>query len=300
LKKDRPKELPDFPVGESLMLRYKAEQPLPPNTISRFIVRHNQEIKKERDNYVVWRYGVVLEDDGGSIALVRVEDRTISVSVKGKDKTNYISVLRATLNDIFNSYKSEKPELQYRIERFGQLPDDVDAKNPLWLPDKDIFNYHQREKPYYDVATDNNIFMKDVVINFNINNENVLSGGQGNIIIKPTFNFRDCNIGLQGNLNELAQLLTDGGNKEDAKELENAAKALKQVKEIENRDDVKETGIANRLKRLLDDLNNKESKLHKTVNGIKNGIGIAQDIAKGYNDTAQWLGWPQVPKPFLK
>ena len=48
LKEDRPEKLPDFPVGESLMLRYKAEQPLPPNTVSRFIVRHNQQIKKAR------------------------------------------------------------------------------------------------------------------------------------------------------------------------------------------------------------------------------------------------------------
>jgi len=131
LKEDRPVTLPDFPMGESLMLRYKAEQPLPPNTISRFIIRHNQEIKKEKQEYLVWRYGVVLEDSNGSLALVREEKSTISVSVKGKDKTNYISVLRATLNDIFNSYKSEKPELQYRIERFGQIPDELEAKNPL-------------------------------------------------------------------------------------------------------------------------------------------------------------------------
>ncbi len=95
---------------------------MPPNTISRFIVRHNQEIKKESNNYVVWRYGVVLEDGSGSLALVKEEDRTVSVSVKGKNKTDYISKLRGSLNDIFDSYKSENPELQYRVERFGQIP----------------------------------------------------------------------------------------------------------------------------------------------------------------------------------
>jgi len=40
--------------------------------------------------------------------------------------------------------------------------------------------------------------------------------------------------------------------------------------------------------------------LHKIVKGIKNGIGIAQDIAEGYNSIAQWAGLPQVSKPFLK
>ncbi len=115
LKEDCPDELADFPMGESLMLRYKAEQPLPPNTISRFIVRHNQEIKRESNNYVVWRYGVVLDDGSGSLALIQEEDRTVSVSVKGKDKTDYISRLRKSLNDIFESYKSENPELQYTV-----------------------------------------------------------------------------------------------------------------------------------------------------------------------------------------
>ena len=141
LKEDRPEKLPDFQVGESLMLRYKAEQPLPPNTISRFIVRHNQEIKKEKGDYLVWRYGVVLKDNKGSIAQVREEKQTISVSVKGRNKTNYISALRETLNDIFNSYKSEKPELQYRIVEYGEILDAPDSMTPLLLSDRKIFNH---------------------------------------------------------------------------------------------------------------------------------------------------------------
>ena len=478
LKEDRPAEIPDFPMGESLMLRYKAEQPLPPNTISRFIVRHNHEIKKEK-NSLEWRYGVVLEDGNGSIALVREEDRTISVSVKGKDKTNYISTLRDTLNDIFNSYKSEKPELQYRIERLGQILDELEAKNPLWLPDTKIINHHKREKPYYDDATDLNIPMASVVNIYKIEAENVISGGQGNKIVKnsidfrdnnislqgnlnelgqvvnllkgfedyaklkgysisfsveksityevafkltinesdinigtnivrkdiieyidkvktgddlnnmpeildpmehelilttlknqisllrhnnelqqnavefyesfmkrfnatnpsvpsqhsivvqtgelnqsqsslannspdtilgqnidnsinTTFNFRDCNIGLQGNLNELAQLLTEGGNKEEAKELKNAANALKSAKDSVNQEEVIESGIVGRLKGLVEDLENKDSNLYEIVEGVKKGISIAQKIAKKYNDIAQWAALPQVPKPFLK
>ncbi len=115
-----------------------------------------------------------------------------------------------------------------------------------------------------------------------------------NLEIRNTVNL------LQGNLNELAQLLTDGGKKEEAAELEYAAKALEQIENSKTKEDVKKKGIANRLRRLLDDLNDKESKLYNTVKGIKNGIRVAQDIAKGYNDTAQWLGLPQVPKPFLK
>lgn len=304
LKEDRPIILPDFNVGEGLMLRYKAEQPLPPNTISRFIVRHNQEIKKEEGTFFVWRYGVVLEESNGTIALVREENLTISVSVKGSDKTNYIGILRQTLNDIFNSYKSKKPELQYRIERFGQIPDEVEANNPLWLPDKKIFNHTIDKVPYYDDNTRQLIDLQKTVSIYNINGSNLIVGGQGNQLLDKsthnTFNFYDCNIGLQGNLNELALALKNTGNKEAAKELETAVLALEQAEKCQTKDEVKKKGIANTLKRLVEDLCDDDSKLHKTVEGIKNGISIAQDIAKGYNDIAQWVGLPQVPKPFLK
>jgi len=114
------------------------------------------------------------------------------------------------------------------------------------------------------------------------------------------FNFYNCNIGLQGNLNDLAQLLTEGGNKQEAKELESAAKALEQVENSKSEAEVRKKGIANRLRRLVEALEDEDSMLHKTVKGIKNGVSIAQDIGKGYNDLAQWAGLPQVPKPFLK
>ena len=305
LKEDRPEELPDFPVGESLMLRYKAEQPLPPNTISRFIVPHNQQIKKAKKSDLVWRFGVVLKDSNGSLALVREEDRTISVAVKGKDKTNYISTLRETLNDIFNSYKSEKPESQYRIERFGEIPDEVEAKHPLWLPDRKILNQSNDNIPYYEDIAGQHIDLHYTVKNYNITAENLMLEGRENQFIADksthtTFNFHNCNIGLQGNLNDLAQLLSEGGNKEEAKELASAAKALEQAQKCKSPEELKKKGIAGRLGRLVKEFEDEDSKLHKTVKGIKNGISIAQDIAEGYNDIAQWAGLPQVPKPFLK
>jgi hypothetical protein len=131
LQEDRPDELPDFPSEESLILRYKSEQPLPPQTISRLIVRLNRDIKRKGNNYQVWRYGVVLEDKGGNLALVREEDRTITVSVKGVGKTNYFSILRETLNDIFNSYKSRKPLMDYRVENLAGRS----GETPVWMPE---------------------------------------------------------------------------------------------------------------------------------------------------------------------
>ncbi len=125
-------------------------------------------------------------------------------------------------------------------------------------------------------------------------------GNQLNVDKSKHFNFHNCNIGLQGQLNELALLLEKGNKNEEAEDLENAASALERVEKCESGGEVNKKGATNGLKRILDSLNNKESGLHKTVKGIKNGIGIAQDIAKGYNGIAQWAGLPQVPMPFLK
>jgi len=192
LHEDRPEILPEFPISESLMLRYQTtDQPLPPNPISRFIVRHNENIKKEGKEFIVWRYGVILEDGKGSIALVRElkEERMITVCVKGLDKTNYLNKLRETLNEIFNSYKSKKPELQYRIERFGQLPDVIEDKNPIWLQDKKIYNHYINGRPYYDADTGSDIPMQNIVKIYNITTENLIIGEQEKAII----------IGGQGN-----------------------------------------------------------------------------------------------------
>ena len=300
LHEDRPEILPDFPVGESLMLRYKAEQSLPPNTISRFIVRHNEELK----GFLVWRDGVVLESGNGSIALVREskEERMITVSVRGNNKTAYLDKLRETLNNIFYSYKSKKPELQYRIERFGQLPDEIEKNNPLWLSDSKIYNHHIDNRPYYDDYSRRDISMHSIIQKFNITTDTFIMGGQGHRINRSvnTFNFHNCNIDLQANLNDLAGTLKRKGETEEAVALENAAKALSEVEEYTKPEEVKKKGIVNILKRIVDEFADENSKLHKTVKGIKTGIGIAQDIAKGYNKIAQWVGFPQVPEPFLK
>ena len=169
LKKDRPGELPEFPVGESLMLRYTADQPLPPDTISRFIVRHNQEITKKGNDSIMWRSGVLLEDGKGSMALVRETDhRIISVFVKGKDKTAYLSKLRETLDEIFKSYESKMPELQYRVKRFGEIPDETEKKFPLWLPENLIATYAQENSPYLDPITREKIYFNITINEYNI------------------------------------------------------------------------------------------------------------------------------------
>ncbi|MBE0662296.1 MAG: hypothetical protein IH597_07500 [Bacteroidales bacterium] len=305
LNQDQPSSLPVFEPETSLKMKYEADRPLPPNTISRFIVRHNEQIKKEQGNYLIWKTGVILEDGKGSTALVREVDRTISVSVKGIEKTNFISMIRETLNNIFESYKSQRPELSYKV-----IDETQTRRQELWLPEPEIATLSKKDIPYYDWRTDARIPMKPTIINYNITETHyhvTMSGGEigaiggaGQIGDINTFNFQNCNIELQGNLNDLARRLEKQGNKEDAEELKETAEILKEVKDITDKEEIREKGIAQRLKRIVEGMGDEKSRLHKTVKGIGKGISIAQDIAKEYNKIAQWLALPQVPTPFLK
>lgn len=303
LEEDQPKKLPVFDSNEDLSMRYEADQVLPSNTISRFIVRHNTQIKGEKEKLLVWRYGVILEDGKGSLALVREKDRSISVSVKGKRKTEYISELRATLNAIFETYKTKRPTLNYKIIDSTLLP----VQQEVWVAEQEIAALHQRNKPYYDYRRDSNIPMKPTVIQYNITNHfhvkdvnTLIMGGKGHQVTNNTFNFHDCSLDLQGSLNELARKLVKKGNTEDVEELEEAIEVLEEIQEGADKKEVKKKGIVRKLRRIVEDLGDEDSTIHKAIEGVKNGVSIAQDIAEQYNKVAQWLGLPQVPKPFLK
>ena len=76
----------------------------------------------------------------------------------------------------------------------------MEEEHPLWVGDRKVMNHYKRNKPLYDDITDQNIPMRKTVTNYNINANNV-AFDRGVI---NDFNFYDCNIGLQGNLNELA------------------------------------------------------------------------------------------------
>ncbi len=49
-----------------------------------------------------------------------------------------------------------------------------------------------------------------------------------------------------------------------------------------------------RMKGILDKLNDTESKVGKTIKGVKDGTVIAQKLAGHYNSIAKWCGLPQV------
>ncbi|MCP3994331.1 MAG: hypothetical protein GY722_04585 [bacterium] len=100
---------------------------------------------------------------------------------------------------------------------------------------------------------------------------------------------------LQSSLSDLADRLPQDSParaeaQEVAKELEDVAKDPEKAKT---------SAVPERVRRFFEDLGDEKSRLGKTVKGIGRGVEIAQEVGKRYNDVAQWVGWPQVPRPLL-
>ncbi len=321
-----PELLPDNPPsetafwsGQKKLLHFEYRYSfMPKGIISRLIVRMNKHIYERQQ----WKKGVVLEYETSRAEIVEnVDKRVLKIRIAGNERQDALAVIRKEIKELHGRFDN----LSVKEMVPCNCPECKKAEMPNFFDYDELRQYKEEDEKYIkcrvvkikdvevlglisDVITredDKEMSVAGNKIHIDMKSGNLMLGGQGNQLIDDksthtTFNFRDCNIGLQGNLNELAQLLTDGGNDAEAKELANAATALKEAKNSKSKEEVIEKGIVNRVKRLVKDLEDKDSKLHKTVKGIKNGIGIAQDIAKGYNDIAQWLGFPQVPKPFLK
>ena len=149
LPADRPDTFPDFPDDERLTMCFHVEKALPPNVVSRLIVRHNEELGDENE---VWRKGAVLRYcSGDAIALAIEDERSIHVRVKGADKTQYISHLRDTLKAIFESYKEMHPDVLYEV----LVPEEINVpipvrREPLLLKGETILAHLRAGRPYLD------------------------------------------------------------------------------------------------------------------------------------------------------
>ena len=310
----------ELPMQDRLRMQYAASQELPFNTVSRLIVRHHTELQGERE---VWRYGAVLHDtDGKTIALVREnrEERIITISAMGPNRTAYITRVRATMDAIFDSYKSAKPELRIEIlvpegsDRMMVAERDIQShlalgqrlinsntleQIALELTQKEYDIKQFDIKQFFFVGSH---FEKLVMYDYSVKDDHSVT---------TTVNLYNSTLNLQGDLNSLARAMqaTFQADDEDAQELMLAAQELKQAQAMvpkdadevpeDIKDEVARKGLLNTLKNICGDLQDENSSLYKKAVTVKRGIQTVQKIAEQYNNIAQWFGLPQVPKIFL-
>jgi len=156
LPKDRPDGLPTFnDAKDRLTMRFNVDKVLPPSITARIIVQRSEETFNEE---LLWRKGAVLKYKGSdTIALITEESRSITVSVKGTEKTAYIASLRATIRGIFDDYGGIKPDLRYEVllpEKpvKSESPSLLEKEKYLMLSEKEIRGHLDSKVPYFYVS----------------------------------------------------------------------------------------------------------------------------------------------------
>ena len=133
LSLDMPYGLPAFDdANDRLTMSFVVEKVLPPNIVTRVIVQRNEF--GEISNFgLLWRRGAALEYQNGNATALVVEDtRSVTVRVKGTNKTAYIASLRETIKAIFDSYQVIKPDLKYEV----LIPEEAKASSPMRIPEE--------------------------------------------------------------------------------------------------------------------------------------------------------------------
>jgi ABC-type uncharacterized transport system fused permease/ATPase subunit len=101
-----------------------------------------------------------------------------------------------------------------------------------------------------------------------------------------------------GNLSELiSELSSTDGSSTRLNQLENS---LSEIESENDPESVRHSPAMNKFKRLIDNIMDTNSDLHKTIRKAESGWEIAKDLAGKYNKIAEWCGLPTVPNAFIK
>lgn len=106
---------------------------------------------------------------------------------------------------------------------------------------------------------------------------------------------------LKKDFEELAKNIEQAkDDKKDAvvKEARDIASELESIDIAEKKEDVKPS-VLKRIGEFIIKFQDKDSIQGKVLQGVKNGVGMLQQIGKKYNGVAQWFALPQIPTPFL-
>lgn len=278
LEIDSPEHLPDFNNLDVFKFRFVADYPLPPDSISRLMVRHSDEIMVDNETYIAWRYGVLLEYDQNTRALVEEKDNKIVVSVKGPKAKAYLVSLRDSLERIFESYKSKQPVLEYDIAYYGQIPKDIKDN---WLSEKKIEVHSQKNMPYLDEKTGKIMDLRELAEKFNIiivqGGNNQFAVGDGNSL-NQTVNFHKCRSKLLGELALLERALKKEGDEEALEEVTELRDLLKEAEDSKTPGELVEKGVLSYLDDFLQKIGDKNTKWGKRIEGLSKIAKIVEKL----------------------
>ncbi len=271
MREDRPDELPAFDIADSLMLRYKADSPLPPDTVSRFIVRQHTMIHENK----VWRYGVVLRNANGCLAQLQEDERnpTLTLKVRGERAaaTAFISELRGSLENIFSTYQSKRPDLQYQLDRSG--PEE------WWSSERDVLAHGRVNRPLVNPNNNEEFSANEAARQYGIRIE-TLNVARLNLASGPGGRIEDYSTTIHASCGELQQVLSPLIKELEAVGCENP-EVLAEFKELEDGltkvqklppEAVRESGLLDKVKRFASQIKDSGSAVVGAMGTVEDGL----------------------------
>jgi hypothetical protein len=303
---------PEFNFDYDAALKFVIDYDfLPRSVMPRFIVKMHNDIASE----LRWRTGVVLEDKAfQSTAVIKADERDekIYIYVDGEQKRDYSSTIRKTFRDINASFeKLEATELV-------PLPDN----DEIAIEYEELIGYEQMGKDDYTVGKSRKTYSVKELLNGiekeeerrmktkggdNINidiHDLVVDSGKSEVHVEQKTNINiniDIEVDLpaiQTGFADLKDLMLESNPDPNLeRKLKEIGDSLDEVNAETRKEKLNKP--LNKVGRFLKELEDKNSKYHKSISGTKKGIDMAQKLGKTYNKFAQWLALPQVPDLFL-
>jgi len=303
---DMPDRLPIFDnANDRLTMSFVVEKVLPPNIVSRIMVQRHNEIF---DEDLLWRKGAVLKFQGDTIALITEDVRSVTVRVKGADKTAYVASMRETIQGIFKSYKNIKPDLQYEVLRpeetktIDSIMINGERHEPLMLSENIVDVHTRKRMPYLDPVTERLFSLFETVIAYGVNNTT-------NIYNAP------INIELNNSILKLNDLVKDLRNEmfiDDADYVEEVVGAVGKVQEVINTtpneaevvEKIKRKRWFVKIKEFFEEFIDENSDLNKNIGKWRNSVEKMQTILRVYNDLVKMIPGlkailPEIPDAIL-
>lgn len=327
----------DFYDGNYLTFQYEYEF-IPAGMMTRFIVKaHRYLLDWNESNKACWKKGayVHFKKASGKVRLYdNVSNKRIEIHIVGSNQRQNRELLqriRSYFDEIHSSIMKLKvieriqcncnPNCQYkydyktliRFEEHGHeeticektmikvsvtsLLDGIESLKERQKERERSMEKYPQVVFHSIINNDNHNDNKNNSVNRNNNDNKNSNKNENNTTI--SIEIRNIIDALHGDLQDMKEEIT-AKEPELTGEFERVEQGLSKLNNAESKEEIVRSGALRRINRFIQEIQDEETLLGKTVKNIKHGVSIAQDLADKYNTIAEWCGIPVVPKLFMK
>ncbi|MBK8442872.1 MAG: leucine-rich repeat domain-containing protein [Sphingobacteriales bacterium] len=291
-----------FNAGISNLLRFLIER----DRGRTFVIPFTDELKTTFKQYLTY-FGDFVKNTKGKFIGFEIKDveEGLEIEVKTENNTDeeieevrrymqeYVSFIKTQIDEITPNFEIQVDdtkrdfvvlELKSQLRHLQTQVEIKIASNKALTEDRDR---------YYNLLLNMTSSKSEFVIYNNSSSQNLLIQ-KNQYIAKISSNLPS----LIAELNELRKYIPPS-EEFAAKELSEVDYELLKMEDCEiDESNIKKVPFK-KLKRVLEEINDEKSTLNQVVKGSKKAIEAAQSLGKTYNNFAEWLALPQVPKIFL-